>query len=313
MATSAARRRRWPRHPPPKATSNGDDRDYFRIDLPAAGVLALQSSSDIDTVGRLEDGGGARIATDNNSGDGRNFRIAQDLEQGAYYLMVRGRKGANGPYVLAASFIPADDHGDLRSEATPVSAASSTAGSLERAGDVDYFRIDVGQAGRLVVASGGDTDVLGRLEDGGGAELAADDDGGDGDNFRIAHDVAAGAHYVAVRGFNDARTGEYTLDVSFTPAQTLEEGDLRLADGTESEGRLEIWRNGQWGTVCDDLFDRRDASVACLQLGRYPGEESREHWPSGSGPIWLDDLRCTGEETRLDQCRQYYGTRLHPR
>ena len=116
-----------------------------------------------------------------------------------------------------------------------------------------------------------------------------------------------GAHYVAVRGFNDARTGEYTLDVGFTPAPTHEEGELRLADSTEGEdwvaGRLEIWRNGRWGTVCDDLFDRRDATVACLQLGRYPGEESREHWPSGSGPIWLDDLRCTGEETRLDECR----------
>ena len=224
--------------------------------------------------------------------------------------MVRGRKGANGPYVLAASFIPADDHGDLRSEATPVSAASSTAGSLERAGDVDYFRIDLGQAGRLVVASGGDTDVLGRLEDGGGAELAADDDGGDGDNFRIAHDVAAGAHYVAVRGFNDARTGEYTLNVSFTPAPTPEEGDLRLADGRESEewvlGRLEIRRNGQWGTVCDDEFDRREVKVACLQLGRFPdaslGRSLGVGRPPGTGPIWLDDLQCTGEETRLDQC-----------
>jgi len=44
--------------------------------------------------------------------------------------------------------------------------------------------------------------------------------------------------------------------------------DVRLVGGdTARRGRLEISYNGDWGTVCDDSFDNRDASVACFMLG----------------------------------------------
>ena len=47
-----------------------------------------------------------------------------------------------------------------------------------------------------------------------------------------------------------------------------DEGALRLEDGgTIYEGRVEICRNGVWGTVCDDLWDNRAARVVCAQLG----------------------------------------------
>ena len=45
-------------------------------------------------------------------------------------------------------------------------------------------------------------------------------------------------------------------------------GDLRLQDGdTLLEGRVEICIGGTWGSICDDLWDDRDAAVACNQLG----------------------------------------------
>jgi len=77
---------------------------------------------------------------------------------------------------------------------------------------------------------------------------------------------------------------------------------LRLAGGTNSSGRLEIFHRGSWGTVCDDLFGSTDASVACRQLGFRSGTVKSDV-PGGSGTIWLDDVECGGSEARLGDCR----------
>ncbi|XP_019483400.1 PREDICTED: soluble scavenger receptor cysteine-rich domain-containing protein SSC5D [Hipposideros armiger] len=80
---------------------------------------------------------------------------------------------------------------------------------------------------------------------------------------------------------------------------------LRLADGPHGcAGRLEVWHGGRWGSVCDDAWDLRDATVACRELGcgaalAAPGGA---FFGEGAGPILLDDLRCRGNETALRFC-----------
>ncbi|XP_041458223.1 neurotrypsin-like [Lytechinus variegatus] len=90
----------------------------------------------------------------------------------------------------------------------------------------------------------------------------------------------------------------------FSAGQSIE-GSLRLVDGlTSNEGRVEIYKNGEWGTICDDSWDISDAKVVCRQLG-YPGAElafTRSLFHGGVGRIWMRQVQCSGTEKLLSEC-----------
>ena len=79
---------------------------------------------------------------------------------------------------------------------------------------------------------------------------------------------------------------------------------IRLVNGTnEKEGRVEIYWNNQWSTVCDDLWDDNDATVICKQLGYSRGSARvSAYFGEGSGLILLDNVNCNGGESSIFTC-----------
>ncbi|KAL4431625.1 hypothetical protein ABPG77_001467 [Micractinium sp. CCAP 211/92] len=114
----------------------------------------------------------------------------------------------------------------------------------------------------------------------------------------------------AFKGWGNS-TCSHSQDVgvscSSTPPNPVPAVKVRLVSGTKTNaraGRVEVWHNGRWGTVCSDFFGPQEARVVCRQLGY---NTAGRVWPStrfgrGTGTIWLDDLACTGSEARLESC-----------
>ena len=111
--------------------------------------------------------------------------------------------------------------------------------------------------------------------------------------------------------FEDDDGNTETLTSAATAA--VEAVTLRLVDrnGDESddEGRVEIFLNGEWGTVCDDYWTDVEADVVCRIKGNERGSVGNggrflgaKVFGEGSGKIWLDDVQCIGTETSLLDC-----------
>ncbi|XP_028395740.1 deleted in malignant brain tumors 1 protein-like [Dendronephthya gigantea] len=98
----------------------------------------------------------------------------------------------------------------------------------------------------------------------------------------------------------------FVIECHVTIVVVTKDLSIRLKGPSSSNGigRVEIFYNGKWGTICDDQWDIKDAQVVCRQLGYQEVFASLQGKlvPSGSGQIWLDNVRCSGNEQNLASC-----------
>ncbi|NWI20749.1 LOXL2 oxidase, partial [Crypturellus soui] len=119
-------------------------------------------------------------------------------------------------------------------------------------------------------------------------------------NATCAHGMPAVVSCVPGRAFAPGGHG------GFRKAFRQEQPLVRLKGGANTgEGRVEVLKNGEWGTVCDDNWNLQAASVVCRELGFGSAKEAiaGARLGQGMGPIHLNEIDCTGFEKSLTDCK----------
>ncbi|KAL4227453.1 CD5 molecule-like [Mactra antiquata] len=80
--------------------------------------------------------------------------------------------------------------------------------------------------------------------------------------------------------------------------------DIRLSDGDDNWGRVEVRHSGIWGQICNNVWDEAAANVTCKQLGRgfIGGISFGPAVTTKEMPTWLVSVACTGKESSLENC-----------
>ncbi len=298
--------------------STAADVDWFRVDVLDAGTLYVWTSGATDTCVLWSDGAScassAYLRTEgedrrfdgggDDRGRGRNFWHYENLPPGTYYFAVGG---AVGDYTLHVELVE-DDHGNSYRDGTLVGTDSETPSHLAW-GDVDWFRVDVLDAGTLYVWTSGATDTCVLWSDGAscassyaylrteGEDRRFDgggDDRGRGRNFWHYENLPPGTYYFAVGG----AVGDYTLHVELveddhgnsyrdgTLVGTDSETPSHLAWGDVDWFRVDVLDAGTlyvWTSGATDTCVLWSDGASCASSYAYLRTEGEDRWFDGGG------------------------------
>ncbi|MCB4773444.1 MAG: pre-peptidase C-terminal domain-containing protein, partial [Sulfurovum sp.] len=221
------------------------DEDWFKIVISHAGTFTVKTEGGTDTEGVLYDASDENIASDNDSGTNKNFKISKRLEAGTYYVKVSA--SSTGTYSLAYYFT-SDDYGNIASTATSISPSDTTPGSIETAGDVDWFKIVIPDATILTVNTTGTTDTEGELYKDGDLN-ASDDNSGSGRNFKISKRLEAGTYYVKVKHHTASSTGTYSLVTYFDDYGDTPDDATSINPNSSTAGNIDKAGDEDWFKV----------------------------------------------------------------
>ena len=84
-------------------------------------------------------------------------------------------------------------------------------------------------------------------------------------------------------------------------------GNVRLTGSSDnSQGRVEVCVDNQWGSICDDSWSPPSTALTCKLLNKFGGEliSPVDFLVNDTVPILLDDVKCTGSESNFLSCPQ---------
>ena len=293
------------------------DADYFRVEVPGAGRLTVETTGATDTVGALLGATGQTLTEDDDGGTGTNFRVERPVQAGTYYVAVTGGESEQvvGLYTLAVRFTPARGGTTVGNVAPPPGSSTpprgstlpagstppdrratgdredrqptairlntETTGRLDRAGEVDRFRVEIQEAGTVTVEASGAAAPIAYFGAGDEPSLPAR---ASVRAVQAAWPVTAGTYHVAVvGGAARTQTGAYTVAVRFTAAS--EAGPLRAT--LLNVVPAQAWVHFYCGRAQDPAAVPCTAQVQCGQQDgvpaawdvTVPAETIRSYWP----------------------------------
>lgn len=227
---------------------SGERVDMYPLSVDTSSRVAiLAASSDFDVDVELYDAACERIAGDEDGGPGTDALLAVDLPAGEYRVGVTsGRADGSGTFRLEVrcveGFSLCDDCrvgsvecGGSYDGLFPTGFCVSEEGDL-----TDLVSLDVAVGGPVVIdLRSEDFDVRLSLLDAGCAEVAADSDGGEGQDARIVASLDPGSYLVGVRSERERQTGAYSLTVSCPDPRPCEDCVVdELRPGESASGAL---------------------------------------------------------------------------
>lgn len=227
------------------------DRDWYRVRLSEGQSyrFRLNTGEGENALGdpliKIIGPDGVELAMDDDGGGNLNSYLEFTAPTtGNYFIEARGfMDDAVGAYALSAR--EGDTPADTSTDVSLSAEGDYREGVLSPAGDRDWYRLELaeGQGIRLGLSSSEAADALGDpyivLYGPDGAEVARDDDSGDGLNAWLEYSAAAaGTHYFEARGFSEDATGRYVISVTGGEVGDNAEGAEYVAPN--SEGRVSV-------------------------------------------------------------------------
>ena len=250
-----------------------NDFDFFRLQLSEATEVAIRSSGFPDTIGELYTSRSQLVSRNDDGylpGGSRNFLIRTQLAAGTYYLNVSSYDDrSDGPFTVYATAIA--EPGSTVANAQQLTLGGVAGGSIDPAGDEDYFSLTLGERTHVIVGGvSRETDLSAQLLDS-NSMRAPIDSVHFSRRFVFQGTLDAGTYHLKVAGKESTDTGRYTVRAIVEGSYTYFEN--RCSSISRSGGINDPIYGCQWHLKNDDQF--RNSAGQDIRV--------EEVWPTYTG------------------------------